>query len=113
MRKTQVMTIVLLPQAVKILLPAIISQMVVALKDTSLGYYLTAPGLTFVGQQIYREFNNQIQTVMVVAALYISVNVLLTWIATRIQHWLAGEKQPLEIAEVGAEQPAKADTLPH
>ena len=32
------MNIILLPQAVKIMLPAIISQCVVALKDTSLGY---------------------------------------------------------------------------
>ena len=114
MRKTQVMTIVLLPQAVKIMLPAIVSQMVVALKDTSLGYYITAPGLTFVGKQIYGEFDNQIQTVFVLAALYISVNLVLTWIATLIQRRLVGEKQPLEIAEVGAEQPAtKADTLTH
>ena len=37
LRKSQVMTSVLLPQAVKIMLPAIISQCVVALKDTSLG----------------------------------------------------------------------------
>ena len=37
MRKTQVMNIVLLPQAVKIMLPAIISQCIVALKDTALG----------------------------------------------------------------------------
>ena len=37
MRKSQVMLQVLLPQAVKIMLPAIISQCVVALKDTSLG----------------------------------------------------------------------------
>ena len=50
MRKTQVMTQILLPQAVKIMLPAIISQCVVALKDTSLGYAITAPGLTFVGK---------------------------------------------------------------
>ena len=53
MRKTQVMNIVLLPQAVKIMLPAIISQCVVALKDTSLGYAIVAPGLTTVGKQIY------------------------------------------------------------
>ena len=44
MRKTQVMTVVLLPQAVKIMIPAIISQMVVALKDTSLGYAVAGPG---------------------------------------------------------------------
>ena len=43
------MNIVLLPQAVKIMLPAIISQCVVALKDTSLGYAVLAPGLTAVG----------------------------------------------------------------
>ena len=46
MRKSQVTNLVLLPQAVKIMLPAIISQMVVALKDTSLGYAVAAPGLT-------------------------------------------------------------------
>ncbi len=38
MRKTQVMNIVLMPQAVKIMLPAIISQCIVALKDTALGH---------------------------------------------------------------------------
>ncbi len=52
MRKSQVMRIVLLPQAVKIMLPAIISQFVVCLKDTSLGYAVLAPGLTVVFKQI-------------------------------------------------------------
>ncbi len=40
MRKNQVMRIILLPQAIKIMLPAIISQCIVALKDTSLGFYI-------------------------------------------------------------------------
>ena len=102
MRKTQVMTIVLLPQAVKIMLPAIISQCVVALKDTSLGYYITAPGLTFVGKQIYGEFGNQLQTVLVVASLYIASNLVLTWVATWVQHRFVGEKKPLEVSVVGA-----------
>ena len=60
MRKSQVMNIILLPQAVKIMLPAIISQCVVALKDTSLGFYIAAPGLTAVGKPIYTEFHNQV-----------------------------------------------------
>ena len=34
--------------------------MVVALKDTSLGYAVAAPGLTYVGKQIYGEFRNQV-----------------------------------------------------
>ena len=74
MRKTQVMTLVLLPQGVKIMLPAIISQCVVALKDTSLGYAIAAPGLTEVGEGIYNQFQNQVPTMFVIASLYIAVN---------------------------------------
>ncbi|MFJ1795978.1 amino acid ABC transporter permease [Kitasatospora griseola] len=45
MRKTQVMGIVLVPQAVRSMLPAIIGQLVTTLKDTSLGYIITFPEL--------------------------------------------------------------------
>ena len=102
MRKSQVMTTVLLPQAVKIMLPAIISQMVVALKDTSLGYVTTAAVLTTVGEQIYTQFRNQIPVVIVVAAMYITVNLILTWLATLAQKRYVGEKRkPLEVSMVG------------
>jgi len=101
MRKTQVMRIVLLPQAVKIMLPSIISQCVVALKDTSLGFYIIAPGLTAVGKGIYTEFQNQIPTAIVIASLYIIVNLLLTALATWVQKRFVGEHK-LEIAGVGA-----------
>jgi glutamate transport system permease protein len=101
MRKSQVMTSVLLPQGVKIMLPAIISQMVVALKDTSLGYYIVAPGLTAVGKPIYLEFGNQVPTAIVITALYVGVNLILTWIATMVQKRLVGEKSPLELTRVG------------
>jgi glutamate transport system permease protein len=97
MRKTQVMTLILLPQAVKIMLPAIISQCVVALKDTSLGYYVLAPGLTTVGRQIWTQFGNQLQTAIVLAAIYILVNLLLSWIATLVQRKLVGEKKQLDV----------------
>ena len=38
MRKTQVMTLVLLPQAVRRMLPVLVAQLVVLLKDSSLGF---------------------------------------------------------------------------
>jgi glutamate transport system permease protein len=100
MRKTQVMTQVLLPQAVKIMLPAIISQCVVALKDTSLGYAILAPGLTRVGKAIYQEFGNQVQTVIVITAIYVAANLVLTLIATLVQRRLVGERKPLEVSMV-------------
>jgi glutamate transport system permease protein len=93
MRKSQVMSTVLLPQAVKVMLPAIISQMVVALKDTSLGYAVAAPGLTKIGQQVYKEFHNQVPTAIVLAVLYVGLNLLLTLLATWIQRRFVGEKK--------------------
>jgi glutamate transport system permease protein len=101
MRKTQVMNIVLMPQAVKIMLPAIISQCVVALKDTALGQYVLAPGLTRVYKQIYLEFDNRVPTMIVIAGLYIVVNLILTALATYAQKKLVGEKKPLEVPIVG------------
>jgi glutamate transport system permease protein len=103
MRKSQVMNSILLPQGVKIMLPAIISQCVVALKDTSLGYAILAPGLTAVGKSIFQQFSNQLQTAIVVASIYIAANLVLTAIATWVQRRLVGEKKPLEVPNVGRE----------
>jgi glutamate transport system permease protein len=93
MRKSQVMMTVLMPQGVKIMLPAIISQCVVALKDTSLGYYVLAPGLTRVGKGIYVEFTNQVPTAIVLAAMYIVANLALSWVATLVQRRFVGERK--------------------
>lgn len=101
LRKTQVTRIVLLPQAVKIMLPAIISQMVVALKDTSLGYAITAPGLTFAYTGIKTEFTNQLPAALVIGAIYIVVNLILTWIATLVQKRIVGTKKQLQVTAVG------------
>jgi glutamate transport system permease protein len=106
MRKSQVMSIVLLPQAVKIMIPAIISQMVVALKDTSLGYVIASQGLTRIGKSIYTQFGNHVPTIIVVTALYVVVNLLLTWLAIWAQKKLVGEKKVLDVPMVG---PAQAD----
>jgi glutamate transport system permease protein len=95
MRKTQMMRIILLPQAVKIMLPAIISQCIVALKDTSLGYVILAPGLTFAGREIFRTFDNRFATAIVLAAIYIVLNLLLSWLAEYLQKRMGTPKMEL------------------
>ena len=104
MRKTQVMTVVLLPQAVKIMIPAIISQMVVALKDTSLGYAVAGLGLTRIAKPIYQTFGNHVPTIIVITAIYVVVNLLLTALAMWLQRKFVGEKKVLDVPGVGEAQ---------
>jgi glutamate transport system permease protein len=96
LRRTQVMREIQLPQAVKMMLPALVSQCVVALKDTSLGYAITAPGLTYIGEAIYGEFFNQVPVAIVLAGFYIVVNLLLTALAHWLQRRYVGEHDPLK-----------------
>jgi glutamate transport system permease protein len=74
---------------------------VVAVKDTSLGQYIIAPGLTRVNKAIYGEFHNQVQSTLVIALIYVVVNLILTALAVWVQRRFVGEKR-LEVPMVGA-----------
>jgi glutamate transport system permease protein len=52
LRKNQVVRLVLLPQAVRAMLPAIVSQLVVLLKDTALGFLITYRELLTEARQL-------------------------------------------------------------
>jgi len=106
MRKSMVMRIVLIPQAVKIMLPSIISQAIVALKDTSLGYAILAPGLTFAAKEIFGTFRNTIQTAFVIAVIYILINLVLSWLATWAQKRFVGEKKIEVVGGIVQTQPS-------
>ena len=66
------------------MLPAIVAQCVVALKDTALGFIIAYPELLRTGQLIYNGFFNIIPTAIVVAAMYVTMNLLLS----RLAVWL-------------------------
>jgi glutamate transport system permease protein len=82
----QTMRIVLLPQAFRVMLPAIISQLVVVLKDTSLVTFVANyDELLSQGESIRRNLDNPIQTFVVVALLYIAINYTLGRLAQYIE----------------------------
>ncbi|ONI79287.1 amino acid ABC transporter permease [Actinosynnema sp. ALI-1.44] len=84
MRKTQVMVLVLLPQALRAMLPAIISQLVVVLKDTALGFLITYEELLYYARNLggVAQFGRPlIPVTIVVAAMYITMCLLLAWLA--------------------------------
>jgi glutamate transport system permease protein len=73
----QTMVQILLPQATRIMLPAIVSQAVVALKDTSLGFIIAYPELVRVGRNIYDTRFNILPTVFVITIIYVALNMAL------------------------------------
>ncbi|MGC5345405.1 amino acid ABC transporter permease [Streptomyces sp. DT24] len=90
MSKTQVMAGVLIPQAVRAMLPTIISQLVVTLKDTSLGFIILYPELLQTARLIASntQVNGQypyVSTITVIGAIYISMCLLLSALATWIE----------------------------
>ncbi|MGW3658037.1 amino acid ABC transporter permease [Streptomyces sp. NPDC005151] len=110
MRKTQVMTFVLAPQAVRAMLPTIISQLVVALKDTSLGYLITYEEFLHAGKLIASNLDYDlpfIPVVMVISPIYIGMCMLLSWFAT----WVAKRERRSPKTEAVEVAPAEPGTL--
>ncbi|MEV4314536.1 amino acid ABC transporter permease [Actinocrispum sp. NPDC049592] len=96
MRKTQVMANVLLPQAVTLMLPAIVSQLVVVLKDTALAGQLTVhyDELIRTSGGITGNFANTIPTLIVTATIYIVLNLLLSLLANKLEQRLSRRNRP-------------------
>jgi glutamate transport system permease protein len=77
------MRLVLLPQAVRVMLPALISQLVVILKDTSLAAVLALyTELLRQGNLIALNLHNPIQILSVVGVIFILINYSLSRLAT-------------------------------
>lgn len=93
MRKTQIMVTILLPQAVTAMLPTLISQMVVALKDSALGYLIGYVELVRQAQQLGTFYGNFLPALIVVAAIMIALNSALTFLATKVEKRLRSGKR--------------------
>ena len=88
MRKTQVMTNVLLPQALRSMAPTILSQLVVVLKDTALGFIIQFPELLYQARLLGSQGqlgSPLLQVAMVVATIYISMCLLLSALANYLE----------------------------
>jgi glutamate transport system permease protein len=82
LRKSQVMAQILIPQAARAMLPVIVSQLVVLVKDTALGYIISYSELLQLGvNNLAANFGNVVQAAIVAAAIYIAVNATLTAVA--------------------------------
>ncbi|NGO45363.1 amino acid ABC transporter permease [Streptomyces ureilyticus] len=94
LRKGQTMTNILLPQAVTAMLPAIVSQLVVIVKDTALGGVMIGfTELLNTRGTLAANYGNVIQSFVVVAVIYIVLNFILTSFASWLEKRLRRSKK--------------------
>lgn len=88
LRKSGVMRLVLLPQAIRAMMPVIIAQLVVTLKDTALGYIITYEELLFYARFIGSQSTYGspiVPATIIVAVIYIALCLLLSLVANRVE----------------------------
>jgi glutamate transport system permease protein len=83
LRRGQTLRLVLIPQAVRRMLPALISQLVTLLKDTSLGFVIAYAELLRVGRNAVEFLGGpySIPVYTAIAVVYIAVNASLSFLA--------------------------------
>lgn len=100
----QVLRAILLPQAFRTMLPALISQLVVVLKDTSLGFIISYQELVRTAGILVQNLGNPIPVYLVIAAIFILINYLLSRLAVLVEARLSRGRKATFIA--AAAEPA-------
>jgi glutamate transport system permease protein len=100
LRRGQALRLILLPQAVRRMLPALISQLVTLLKDTSLGFVIAYAELLRTGRNAVEFLGGpySIPVYTAIAVVYITVNASLSflarWLDRRTRSQLGRTVQP-------------------
>lgn len=99
----QRMRIVVLPQALRIIVPPLGNEFISMLKTTSLVYVVAGADLMTIASQIYRQ-NNEIIELLIVASIWYMA---MTAVATVLQSWLERKYGPAKTVKRTAAQRAK------
>lgn len=83
--RSQTLRSILLPQAITAMLPALVSQLVVILKDTALGAIITFPETLNTFKQIGSYKSNPVPALIVIAVIFIVINYALTSLASKVE----------------------------
>ncbi|WP_417510491.1 amino acid ABC transporter permease [Microbacterium sp.] len=89
--KSGVMRLILLPQAIRAMLPVIVAQLVVTMKDTALGFIITYPELLYYAKLLSSQQGRPIlQSAIVIGGIYIVMCLILSgiakWVEVKTRH---------------------------
>jgi glutamate transport system permease protein len=99
LKRRQVMWLVVLPQAVRLVVPTLVSQLVSLLKDTTLGYVVSYPELLNQGKVLGSYTHDFLQSYLTVTVIYIVVNAVLSQLAEALER--RGKRHPKAGAAAG------------
>lgn len=80
----KVKTKVVLPQAIRFVIPSLISQLVVVVKDTALAYVVSYPDLMQNAQVLRTNYDAMVSTFLVVGLIYIVINYLINRVSVYV-----------------------------
>jgi aspartate/glutamate/glutamine transport system permease protein len=76
---------IVLPQALRRMVPSIVSQLITLVKDTSLAYAIALQELTSQGRAVYQKYGNVLETMFVIAMTYFIICYILSVISQRLE----------------------------
>lgn len=98
------MRLVVLPQAFSRMMPALVSQMITLIKDTSLASIAAVSELAGYARSTHSFYGNPAETYFVVACIYFVINYTLSRVARRLEQRRA--KEPAVVVPGGLDQEA-------
>lgn len=84
-----VLTTVLVPQAMTAMMPSLLSQFVVILKDTALGYIISYPELLAAARRFGSGEGNILQMLLLAALIFVVINFALTLLAEWLSRFMS------------------------
>jgi glutamate transport system permease protein len=91
MRKTQVFFHIVFPQALRYIVPALVAQLVIVVKDTTFGYVVTYGELLQNAKVLIANYEALVPVYLVVALLYCLVNYAISWASKRLGRPVYGD----------------------
>lgn len=93
------LSLVILPQALYNALPSLVSQLVSIIKDSTLGYVINVPELTYAANQVSNQLlTKPFEVFAIVALSYYIINFSLTWLANRLEMRIASKRSRPSLA---------------
>lgn len=84
MTNAQVFFFIVFPQAVRYIVPALVAQLVIVVKDTTFGYVVTYGELMQNAKVLIANYNSLVPVYLVVAAIYCLVNYVISAASKRL-----------------------------